>query len=105
MRSILKGSPFIDHLPFVCRVIKYPENLRLEYFEAGFSSVDARMWLKTTDPVRFDIESWKGDHGNVNVMWESGTYDIEVEVDPQNTFNEPDSYRLDNKVKITFVVQ
>lgn len=81
------------------RIIKEPENVVVCQEEWGFSGIFGHEWYRTPEPRKFDIRSWALSPvtSDLNVNIESGSYRVEVELDPANLLHEKEQTRGDNK--------
>ncbi|GAB6095307.1 hypothetical protein JCM14469_15590 [Desulfatiferula olefinivorans] len=82
----------------VVRLVKEPENVVVFQEEWGFSNIYPIVWYKTPEPRKVNISNfrmWKDLTENVNLN--SGSYRLDVEVDPDNRLGENAAFRDNNK--------
>ncbi len=89
-------------------LVKEPEEIVVAQEEWGFGSIYPRLWYKTPEPRRFDIESYWGDvllRGDKEVNIEAGAYRVEVTVDPFDRLGEDPALTADNKKVVRFDIR
>jgi len=89
------------------RIIKEPENVVVAQEEWGFSGIYGHEWYRLPEPRKFDIESWKMYYivKDKNVNLKSGSYRVEVELDPQNRLGENQQTRDNNKCVKKWIIK
>lgn len=77
------------------RLIKEPEEVVLVQEEWGTGWIFPGAWYKLAEPKRIDI--WSSDYSGYKEYLGSGSYRVEVTLDPQNQLGEREPLRDDNK--------
>jgi len=92
------------------RFIKEPEGVVVYQEDWGFGGIYYHDWYRLPEPRKINLSSleqapfWK----DKNINFESGSYRVEVEIDPQNQLGENQDLRYDNRdvqhfhIKTTF---
>lgn len=106
MRNKGTRSPITINQVLV-RLIKEPEGIVVYQEDWGFSGIYYHDWYRLPDPRKINISSleaapfWK----DQNINFESGSYRVEVEIDPQNQLGEIQDFRSDNKDEAHFRIK
>lgn len=83
----------------VVRIIKEPEGIVCVQEEWGFSGIYPQSWYRLPEPRKFDVSSRISSFGfaDEDVNLKTGSYRVEVELDPQNNLGELQELRHNNK--------
>ena len=108
MRS--KGTRFpVTITEILVRVIKQPEGVVAYQAIFGFSDIYDDYWYRLPEPIKINIRDrsgwfFPGAQGS-NINLKSGSYLVEVKLDPQNLLNENEQTRDDNKSVNSWIIR
>jgi len=95
------------------RLIKEPENIVALQEVWGFSDIYGHEWRRLPEPLKVDIKDYSRwwiapypiEIKNTDINLKSGSYRLEVELDPQNSLHENQQTRDDNKCVQTWDIR
>ncbi len=87
------------------RFIKEPEDIVVYQEDWGFSGIYYHDWYRLPEPRRINISSYEMIYSNDHINFDSGSYRVEVEIDPQNQLGENQILRADNRDMVHFNIQ